>query len=208
MASFVRKIVDDLKYGKPIVIVSGLPRSGTSLAMKMLDAGGMPQIVDGIRTADKDNPKGYFEDERVKDLHKMTDKTWVRDARGKALKVISFLLKDLPDTNRYKVVFMRRHLDEVLASQNKMIEHRGEKNETPDDQMKKIYEEHLKQVYALLEKQPHFEVLYVDYTGVLEDPRGQAARIRDFLGLPLDVEKMASVADKALYRNRAARTAG
>ncbi|MBM3319540.1 MAG: sulfotransferase [Candidatus Eisenbacteria bacterium] len=208
MASFVRKIVDDLKYGKPIVIVSGLPRSGTSLAMKMLDAGGMPQVVDGIRTADEDNPKGYFEDERVKDLHKMTDKTWVRDARGKALKVISFLLKDLPDTNRYKVVFMRRHLDEVLASQNKMLDHRGEKNETPDDQMKKIYEEHLKQVYALLEKQPHFEVLYVDYTGILEDPRGQATRIRDFLGVPFDVEKMAAVADKALYRNRAARTNG
>ncbi|MFH1679447.1 MAG: sulfotransferase [Candidatus Eisenbacteria bacterium] len=203
MASFIGKFVDDLKYGKPIVIVSGLPRSGTSLAMKMLDAGGLSQVVDGIRTADEDNPRGYFEDERVKDLHKMSEKGWVREARGKSLKVISFLLKDLPDSNRYKVVFMRRHLEEVLASQNKMLEHRGEKSETPDDQMRKIYEDHLQQVYGLLDRTPHFDVLYVDYTAVLEDPRGQAVRIRDFLGMPLDVEKMAGVADKTLYRNRA-----
>jgi hypothetical protein len=207
MASWIKGMTDNLKYGKPIVIVSGLPRSGTSLAMKMLDAGGMAQVVDGLRTADEDNPKGYFEDERVKDLHKMADKTWVRDARGKALKVISFLLKDLPESNRYRVVFMRRHLDEVLASQNKMLQHRGEKSETPDDKMKAIYEDHLKQVFALLEKKPNFEVLFVDYTGVLEDPRGQAERIRDFVGLPLDAEKMAGVADKALYRNRAGKSA-
>jgi len=203
MASFLRDLVGGVKYGKPVVIVSGLPRSGTSMAMKMLDAGGMSQVIDGLRTADEDNPKGYFEDERVKDLHKMQDKTWVRDARGKALKVISFLLKDLPASNRYKVIFMRRHLDEVLASQNKMLQHRGEKSDTPDDQMKKIYEEHLKQVFGLLSRQDHYEVLYLDYTGVLQDPRREAERIRSFVGLPLDVDKMAAVADKKLYRNRA-----
>jgi hypothetical protein len=173
------------------------------MAMKMLDAGGLHQVVDGLRTADDDNPKGYFEDERVKDLHKMTEKAWVAEARGKALKVISFLLKDLPDSNRYQVIFMRRHLDEVLASQNKMLQHRGEKSETPDDQMKKIYEEHLKQVYGLLERKENFEVLYLDYTGVLQNPRPEAERIRAFLDLPLDVGKMAAVADATLYRNRA-----
>lgn len=201
--AFFRNLMNRNKFGDPIVIVSGLPRSGTSLAMKMLDAGGMGQIVDGLREADVDNPKGYYEDERVKDLHKMDDKTWVAGARGKALKVISFLLKDLPDTNRYKIVFMRRHLDEVLASQNKMLDHREEKNETPDEKMKGIYGDHLKQVFSMVERKENFEILFVDYTGVLEDPAAEAKRIQQFVGLPLDVEKMTAVADKNLYRNRA-----
>ena len=201
--AFFRNLMNRNKYGDPIVIVSGLPRSGTSLAMKMLDAGGMSQIVDGLREADMDNPKGYYEDERVKDLHKMDDKTWVADARGKALKVISFLLKDLPDTNRYKVIFMRRHLDEVLASQNKMLDHREEKSETPDEKMKDVYEDHLKQVFSMVEEKENFEILFVDYTGVLDNPAVEAKRIREFTGLPLDVEKMTAVADKNLYRNRA-----
>jgi len=203
MASFMKKLFGGPKYGEPIVIVSGLPRSGTSMAMKMLDAGGLAQMIDGIREADVDNPKGYYEDERVKDLHKMDDKTWVKAARGKALKVISFLLKDLPDENFYKVLFMRRHLDEVLASQNKMLDHRGEPNETPDDKMKEIYSDHLKQIEALMKQRPNFEVLYVDYTGVLNDPATWAKKVHAFLGLPLDVEKMSTVADKDLYRNRA-----
>ncbi|MFH1278808.1 MAG: sulfotransferase [Candidatus Eisenbacteria bacterium] len=202
--SLLKKLKDSFSSrGEPVVIVSGLPRSGTSLAMKMLDAGGMSQIIDGIRTADVDNPKGYYEDERVKDLHKMADKAWVKDARGRALKVISFLIKDLPDENHYKIVFMRRHLDEVLASQNKMLDHRKEANETPDDKMREIYQDHLKQVFSLMERRPNMDVLFVDYTGVLEDPKGNAEKIRDFLGTSLDVEKMASVADRNLYRNRA-----
>lgn len=202
--SFLKKLKDSFSSrGEPVVIVSGLPRSGTSLAMKMLDEGGMRQIIDGIRTADVDNPKGYYEDERVKDLHKIPDKGWVKDGRGKALKVISFLIKDLPDENDYKIIFMRRHLDEVLASQNKMLEHREESNETPDDKMKEIYQDHLKQVLSLMERRPNMDVLFVDYRNVLEDPEGNARKIHDFLGMNLDVEKMAAVADPNLYRNRA-----
>ena len=120
------------RYGEPIVIVSGLPRSGTSMMMKMLEAGGVPIMTDAIRTADVDNPKGYYEYERVKELEKETDKRYVREGRGKALKVISFLLKELPDDNFYRVVFMRRDLGEVISSQNKMLDRRGWSQVLPD----------------------------------------------------------------------------
>ncbi len=202
MFSFLKKLFGGTKYGDPIYVISGLPRSGTSMAMKMLDAGGLGTVVDGQRTADDDNPKGYFEDERVKHLHEMEDKLWVKEARGKVIKVISFLLKDLPDTNYYKVVFMRRGLDEVLASQNKMLVNRGEPNDTPDDRMKELYGAHVKQVENLLAVRPNFEVLYVDYTSILDSPLENAKRLNGFLGLDLDEEKMASVVDKDLYRNR------
>ena len=108
--------------GEPIVVVSGLPRSGTSMMMNMLAAGGLEILADGERAADVDNPKGYFELERIKHLERETDKSYLRAARGKAVKVISFLIKELPDENDYRVLFMRRDLDEVLASQQKMIE--------------------------------------------------------------------------------------
>ena len=113
------------KYGEPVVVVSGLPRSGTSMMMKMLEAGGLAVQTDDLREADVDNPKGYYEDERVKDLEKMDDKSWIQESRGKVLKVISFLLKDLPEDNYYKVIFMRRNLEEIMASQNKMIDRLG-----------------------------------------------------------------------------------
>ena len=140
------------KYGEPIVVVSGLPRSGTSMMMKMLDAAGIPIMTDAIRTADIDNPKGYFEYERVKDLEKDPDRSWVRNARGKALKVISFLLKDLPDDNAYQIVFMRRDIDEVLTSQNKMLEHRGEQDATDDAIMAEAYRNHLASVRIMARK--------------------------------------------------------
>lgn len=125
MAGFLSRFFK-ADLGEPIVIVSGLPRSGTSMMMKMLEAGGVPIMTDAVRTADIDNPKGYYEYERVKDLEKETDKSYIREGRGKALKVISWLLKDLPDDNRYRIIFMRRDLGEVIASQNKMLKHRGE----------------------------------------------------------------------------------
>jgi len=192
-----------LRYGEPIIVVSGLPRSGTSMAMKMLEAGGMATVSDGVRTADVDNPKGYFEDERVKDLHQDVDKSWLRDSRGKVVKIISFLLAHLPEDNNYRVVFMRRHLDEVLASQTKMLERRGESSETSDEKMLELWENHLWRMNWLVQKRPHIEALDVHYTAVLEDPRREAERMRAFLGHPLDVDKMAGVVDKSLYRNRA-----
>ena len=127
----MKRLYRRIRYGEPVIIVSGLPRSGTSMAMQMLAAAGVSVVTDGVREAGEDNPKGYYEDERVKDLHKETqDGAWVREARGKAIKIISFLLKDLPETNNYKVIFMRRDLSEVLASQQKMLDRRAAKTTT------------------------------------------------------------------------------
>ncbi|MEM9406701.1 MAG: sulfotransferase [Acidobacteriota bacterium] len=191
-----------LRYGEPIIVVSGLPRSGTSMAMKMLDAAGVDTTTDGERTADEDNPKGYFEDERVKDLEKMTDRSWVRDSRGKAIKVISFLLKSLPADNNYKVIFMRRDLDEVLASQQKMLDRRGEENSIDDEQMRELWKNHLWRSNYMLKNQPQFEFVEILYSDVLADPETNARRIADFIG-GLDARKMAEVVDPDLYRNRA-----
>src|SRR3954447_12968927 len=119
----------------PVIVVSGLPRSGTSLMMNMLQAGGVPIVTDAQRIADDDNPKGYFELERVKQMGR-GDVDWVGDSHGKAVKVISYLLKNLPPTSSYKVLFMRRRLPEVLASQKKMLIRRGEPTDAvPDAQM-------------------------------------------------------------------------
>ena len=203
MAS-IRQIYRKLRFGEPIVVVSGLPRSGTSMAMKMLEAGGVQPVQDGIRTADEDNPKGYYEHERVKDLHKETDRTWLTAARGQAIKIISFLLTHMPETNNYQVIFMRRDLKEVLASQSKMLDRRGESNDTSDEQMTQVYKDHLWKVNRLLKRRKDFQVLDLDYRGVLEDPQSAAENIRDFLGRDMDIEKMVGVVDKNLYRNRAA----
>jgi hypothetical protein len=200
--SFLRQTYRRLRYGDPIVVVSGLPRSGTSMTMKMLEAGGLSLVVDGVRTADEDNPKGYYEDERVKDLGEAEDKAWLARSRGKAVKIISYLLKDLPKNHNYKVLFMRRDVGEVLASQSKMLERRGESSQTSDERMIELYGDHLWKVDRLLQREPHLDVIDVHYKSVLKDPRAEAERIRDFLGLPLDAAKMAGVVDERLYRNR------
>lgn len=191
------------KRGKPIVLVSGLPRSGTSMAMKMLAAGGMETIVDDVRTADEDNPKGYFEDERVKDLAQMEDTSWLRAARGKVIKVVSSLLQYLPQDNTYKVVFMRRNLHEVLASQAKMLERRGEENTAGDEDMLRMCTSHLDKVKFQLRFRDWFDVLYLDFADVVADPETAAKRMNEFLGGGLDVEAMAMQVDPNLYRNRA-----
>ncbi|PWB74416.1 MAG: sulfotransferase family protein [Holophagae bacterium] len=197
------KLVRRIKSGEPIVVVSGLPRSGTSMTMKMLEAGGMQPVTDAIRSADEDNPRGYFEDERVKDLGHMEDRSWLRAARGKVIKVVSSLLQYLPDDNFYKVIFMRRNLHEVLASQAKMLDRRGEAAQTSDEELIKMFESHLEKVEFQLRFRPWFDALYVDHRSVLSDPAGAARRINDFLGGKLDERRMAEAVDPNLYRNRA-----
>ena len=192
-----------LRYGEPVIVVSGLPRSGTSMAMQMLEAAGVSTVTDGVRQAGEDNPKGYFEDERVKDLHKdEEDRGWLREARGKVVKIISFLLKDLPETNNYKVIFMWRDLPEVLASQQKMLVRREESNEIEDEKMLEIWKDHLWKVNYLLKHADHLESLEVPYKDAVANPLEQARRIKEFLGLPLDPVKMAGAVDEKLYRNR------
>ena len=202
MLSVIQEKILEFRYGPEIVIVSGLPRSGTSMMMSMLHAGGLEVMADGIREADIDNPKGYFEDERVKDLETMSDKSWIQNARGKVLKVISFLLKDLPNTNRYRIVFMRRDLDEILASQNKMIEHRGADDSTDDAVMKELYRSDIARARVLHQRSRNIEMLEVKYTTVIHDPSTVAKEVNRFLGGTLDESAMAAVVDPTLYRNR------
>ena len=203
MISKINKWYRYLRYGRPIIVVSGLPRSGTSMAMKMLDAGGIQLVVDGQRTADEDNPKGYYEDERVKDLATADDKQWLALSRGKAIKIISYLLKELPRNRNYKVLFMRRDLQEVLASQSKMLDRRSEESETDDQRMMDLFENHLWKVGYLIKNAQHLEVMDLAYRQVIQDPESAAEKINDFLGGTLDVEAMSRVVDANLYRNRA-----
>lgn len=195
-----------LRYGRPIVVVSGLPRSGTSMAMSMLQAGGLGALTDGVRRADESNPKGYYELEAVKELDKQGDARWLRDARGKAVKIVSFLLTFLPEEHDYRVVFMHRDLDEVLASQNKMLVQRAETPGTPEDdaQLRRHYEKHLAGVQRFLARRRCFSVLEVHYRSAIERPHEEARRMNAFLGGSLDVSRMAAVGDPALYRNRRA----
>ena len=187
----------------PVIVVSGLPRSGTSLMMNMLRAGGVPIVTDEQRTADDDNPKGYFELERVKQLNK-GDVAWVEGSQGKAVKVISALLEHLPPDQHYKVIFMHRQLPEVLASQRKMLERRGEPTDkVSDEEMARLFNKHLDKVFAWLRAQPNFEVLEVDYNQMIADPTTYIHSVNRFLDNRLDEDKMAAVVDPNLYRNRA-----
>lgn len=187
---------------KTVVIVSGLPRSGTSMMMKMLAAGGLPVLSDGQRTADSDNPEGYYEFERVKQLDK-GDKAWLREAEGKVVKVISALLEHLPPGYEYRLIFMNRRMQEVLASQRKMLAHRGEASDISDEKLAELLDRHVRKVKGWLATQPHFQLLEIDYNRMLADPRPFSAQINRFLAGSLDEEAMAAVVKPSLYRNRA-----
>jgi hypothetical protein len=187
-----------------LTIVSGLPRSGTSMMMSMLAAGGLSVVQDGIRTADEDNPKGYYELEKIKKLK--DDATWLRDSQGQVLKAISQLLFDLPTDGslRYKIIFMRRNIDEVLASQKKMLIRRGTyKPDVKDEDIRRMFMVHLDQIADYLRKHSCFDVLYVNYNLMLENPADKVDAINHFLGGKLDTQAMAKVIDADLYRNRA-----
>jgi hypothetical protein len=202
---YIKKYLRKKKFGDPVILVSGLPRSGTSMMMKMLEAGGLPVMIDQIRIPDEDNPKGYYEYERVKELDKEgQSKEWIKEARGKVIKIISFLLPELPNENYYQIIFMHRNLDEVLASQNKMLKNRGEGNEAgaDDEQMKKNYEKHVRKIQVFILNRPNMEVLNVNYHHALDDPQGCANTIKKFLGLRINIRGMGNAVDKTLYRNR------
>jgi hypothetical protein len=184
-----------------VTIVSGLPRSGTSLMMQMLSAGGIPALTDQVRAADEDNPRGYLEFERVKQIRQ--DKSWLNDAAGKVVKMVHLLLYDLPQDRPYRVVFMRRNLDEVLASQRKMLTRQGKAGaQIPEDQLRKVFEDQVKKVTSWLATQPNVRSIEVTYHDLIADPRGHAKRLNAFLGGTLNVEAMVSAVDPDLYRNR------
>ena len=182
-----------------IVVVSGLPRSGTSLMMQMLARGGVEVVTDEIRASDIDNPRGYYEFEQVKKIKE--DASWLPETRGKGFKMVSQLLYDLPPTETYRIVFMRREYDEMLASQEKMLARRG-KPAAPRDEIRRAFTQHLDRLFAWLKDQPNMQVLFVRYQDLVANPREQAGLINEFFGGRLDVEKMAAAVDPALYRNR------
>jgi len=185
-----------------IVVVSGLPRSGTSMMMKMLEAGGEQILTDKLRGADDNNPNGYYEFERVKKL-KEGDFDWLPDSIGKTVKIVTGLITYLPSQYKYKVIFMRRDINEVLSSQKKMLGRLGKpEDNVSDEKMAKIYQEHLRTVELWISKQANIEVLYVNYNTMVSDPTESLHRVSKFLGRELDVQVMAGVVNKELYRER------
>lgn len=196
------RLVRRLRYGPPIIVVTGVPRSGTSMVMRMLEAGGVDVTTDSVRRPDEDNPVGYFEVERVKRLEQEFDKSWLRQSRGKAIKVISHLLRSLPHDNFYKVILCERDLDEVLASQNTMLQRRGERNPIDDAQARASYEKHLADIRIFGKVKRNMEMLHVSYAEAIADPPAFVATINAFLGGRLDVGRMVEVVDRSLYRNR------
>jgi hypothetical protein len=184
-----------------IFIVSGLPRSGTSLMMQMLENGGVEIVTDNIRTADIDNPRGYYEFESVKKIKR--DTSWLPQTRGKAFKMVSQLLYDLPSSETYRIIFMERDLDEMLLSQEKMLTRLG-RDAAPREAMKRSYALHLERLHAWLHQQQNLAVLRVSYNDLVERPEAQAERVREFLGGKADVDGMARTVDPSLYRNRKA----
>ena len=186
-----------------VTIVSGVPRSGTSLAMHMLQAGGIPALADGKRPADEHNPQGYFEYDAVKRL--AVDSSWVPLlARGKSLKVIYRLLPHLPPNIGYRVLFMERDWHEVAASQRTMLEARGDSAANqPEAKLIAAMSSEVIAVKAWIVKQPNVRVLAVPYGALLEEPLDWANAISEFLGGGLDVAAMCGVVDARLYTHRA-----
>jgi hypothetical protein len=186
----------------PITIVSGLPRSGTSMMMKMLEAGGLPLLIDNSRIPDDDNPAGYYEFEPVKKLGQ-GGFDWLADAQGRALKVIAALVSQLPPAYTYQIIFMRRDMSEILASQKKMLLNRGEDpNKMDDAAMSQLFERHLSKVINWIDHQPNMRKIDVNYNLLLRDPRPQVEQVDRFLGNTLDIEKMLQVINPGLYRQR------
>ncbi len=185
-----------------IAIVSGLPRSGTSVMMQMLVAAGLTALTDEQRVADEDNPKGYYELGSV--LRLQQDTSWLGNAGGKVIKVVSPMLVHLPDDYEYDVIFMRRNLDEIVASQSRMIANRqSDGAELNDEQLIKTYKNHLKDVYVWMGSHKNVRSLSMQYRDVIENTAAAAARVAEFLGRGLDPGSMVSAVDASLYRNRA-----
>lgn len=185
-----------------ITVVSGIPRSGTSLMMQMLQAGGLPVLSDGLRVADEGNPRGYLEFDPVKRLR--TDRSWLPRACGYVVKVIHLLLPELPQdaSLRYRVIFMRRPVSEIIASQHAMLLREGK---TPADStiLEKAFERQLGELAQWLANRPDIQLLYVDYHRVLKEPAAVIAELRAFLPeAELDADAMLQTVDPGLHRHR------
>lgn len=184
-----------------VTIVTGVPRSGTSLVMQMLAAGGHPIASDGVRRADADNPRGYFELEAARRLAR--DASWLPELAGRALKLVHTLVPSLPTTLKYRVLLVRRRLDEVLDSQRAMLSRVGTPPDpAEDDRLRPVLEDQLAQLEGWLTAQPGLAWLRIDHGELLAQPAQVAARLAGFLGGSLDARAMAACVDPSLYRQR------
>ena len=185
----------------PLIIVTGLPRTGTSMMMRLLEAGGVPVIVDGVRKPDLDNPNGYYEYEPVKTLKQ--DSSWVPGSQGKAVKLVYLLLRDLPPDLPYDVIFMRRDMGEVVASQDEMLRRKGcDVNHNESHRLIEMFRREVGAIETWMAARANFRVLYVDYNRTIFEPQETCARVKAFLNLDLDADRMITVVSKALYRQR------
>jgi tetratricopeptide (TPR) repeat protein len=201
----VPKPQDQEKSGKTFVLVSGLPRSGTSLMMQMLEAGGLKILTDRERAADVDNPKGYYEWEPIKQIAKKPELLDSDDLNGHVIKCISMLLPSLPPKHDYKVIFMVRPIEQVIASQKKMTTRLGTKGaELEREQLERGMHAHRNEALSWLKRTPNFELLTVDYPDLVRDPQSIIPQLVTFLGEErlTSSEKMAQVIDPALHRRR------
>jgi hypothetical protein len=189
-----------------ITIVSGLPRSGTSVMMQMLVAGGIPPLTDDIRKPDADNPRGYFEFERAKQIK--ADKAWLADAEGKVVKMVHLLLPDLPPDGdrRYDIVFMRRDLAEVVRSQGVMLARVGKPGgNIAAEPLIAVYRQQIDRVLKHLAGRSGVRLIEINYNDLVRSPGPTAEKVAEFLhpsGRTMDVGAMARAVDPALYRNR------
>ncbi|MFZ1917562.1 MAG: hypothetical protein WAU58_08320 [Terriglobales bacterium] len=190
-----------LRKGRMITIVSGLPRSGTSLMMQMLVAGGMTALSDGERKPDTDNPKGYLEWERIKQIPK--EPGLITQAEGRVVKVISQLMLSLPDGPEYGIIFMQRPMAEVLKSQEEMLKRRGTHDSGGNAAaIEQVFQRHLIEVDKWLAAKGKTKVLRVQYHRVLQEPPAVAEEVAAFLDVALDIKAMVRQVDASLYRNR------
>lgn len=184
-----------------ITIVSGLPRSGTSMMMQALEAGGLPILTDHLRAEDEDNPRGYYEFEPAKRTKQ--DSSWVSKARGKVVKVIYRLIYDLPDQYPYRIIFMSREIGEVLVSQSKMLERLGRNGaKVGNEKLAELFAKQLAEFNSWIEKRDNFSMVEVDYKDMINNPVSQCKIINSFLGAQLNIDAFASAVDPSLYRNR------
>lgn len=190
--------------GTPLVVVSGLPRSGTSLMMQMLEAGGLTPVTDKVRTADDSNPRGYYEDERVKKLPVTKDRSWLRDCHGQAIKIVAPLLGMIPRDIPLKVIFMQRDPAELVTSQRTMLTRDGKQGAaSEDDALARVFAAQLAGVNQLAAARGKIDILPVNFADAVHDPVATAQRISAFLGGKLDADAMSAVADEKLYRTKA-----
>jgi predicted AlkP superfamily phosphohydrolase/phosphomutase/tetratricopeptide (TPR) repeat protein len=186
---------------KELLIVSGLPRSGTSLMMQMLRAGGIEPMTDAKRAADEDNPEGYWEWEAIKKLPQ--DPRLIEQAEGKSVKVISALLPSLPGKHRYTIIYMVRPTEQVVDSQWAMLARQCTQPKSEKQHLIEVQEHHSRQIREVLKKSDRVRLLEVSYPELVADPEPVIARLAELLSERFRPgPAVAACVQPKLFRNR------